>query len=181
MKLTIGVSGSAEGNITNELNKKAFVIGQEIAKAGAILVTGATTGLSFEAAKGTSLKKGLVIGISPAENKKEHQKLYREAIKSGAFSFKYFNLIIYTGFGRKGRNVVFIQSCDGVICIGGRIGTLNEFTIAYDENRPIGVLQPGGITEILPQIVKIAQKGNTPVIYNKDPKKLVKRLIEVLK
>lgn len=174
MKLTIGVSGSAEGNLTSELKKKAFIIGQEIAKTGAILVTGATIGLSLEAAKGAKSAGGFVVGISPAENKKEHIKRYNCPVKE-------FDFIAYTGFGRKGRNVVFIRSCDGVICIGGRIGTLNEFTIAYDEGRPIGVLQPGGISGLIPKIIEVANKGDTKVIYDTDPKELVSRLTKVLK
>jgi uncharacterized protein (TIGR00725 family) len=174
MRLTIGVYGSATGNITKKLEKKAFVIGQEIAEVGAILVTGATTGLSLEAAKGAKSEGGLVVGVSPAENEKEHLKRYNYPLKE-------FDFIVYTGFGRKGRNVVFIRSCDGVICLGGKIGTLNEFTIAYDENRPLGVLQSKGTSALIPRIVKIANKGTTSIIYETDPKKLVKKLIKILK
>jgi len=173
MKLTIGVSGSAAGNVAKGLKKKAFIIGREIAKAGAILVTGATTGLSHESAKGAKKEGGLVVGVSPAGNKKEHVEEYKKPVKE-------FDFIVYSGFGMKGRNVLFIRSCDGVICIGGRIGTLNEFTIAYGEERPIGVLKGGGTSELIPEIIKIAQKGKTPVIYETDPKKLVKKLIKAL-
>lgn len=174
MSLAIGVAGSAAGNITKKLENSAFIIGQEIAKAGATLITGACTGLSFEAAKGAKSKGGLVIGVSPAENKKEHQAIYQ-------FPTKYFDLIIYTGFGYKGRNVVWVRSSDAVICIAGRIGTLNEFTVAYDEGRPIGVLQPGGVSELIPKIIRIAKKGKTPVFYETDPKKLVAKLLKSLK
>lgn len=174
MKLTIGVSGSAAGNITKELEKKAFIIGQEIAKAGAILVTGATTGLSYEAVKGAKSKGGFVVGVSPAENKEEHLKAYQKPIEG-------FDFIIYTGSGLKGRNVIFIHSCDAVICIGGRIGTLNEFTIAYDENRPLAILQPGRISDLIAKIIKVAKKGNTAVVYDTNPKQLVGKLIKILK
>lgn len=174
MEITIGVSGSAAGDLTKALEKKAFIIGQEIAKIGAILITGACTGLSFEAAKGAKSEGGLVIGVSPAETKKEHQEIYQ-------FPTKYFDLIIYTGFGYKGRNVIWVRSSDAVICIAGRIGTLNEFTIAYDEGRPIGVLQPGGVSELIPKIVKVVKKGKTPVFYETDPKKLVAKLLKSLK
>lgn len=182
MRLTIGVSGSAAGNINEKLKKTAFIIGQEIAQKRAILMTGACPGLSFQAARGAKSKGGFVIGISPAENKKEHEEVYyKEFIQKDEYSTKYFDLIVYTGFGFKGRNPVFIRSCNGVICLSGRIGTLNEFTIAYDERRPIGVLQPGGISGLIPKIIKVARKGNTRVIYDTDPKKLVLRLTEILK
>ena len=175
MKICIGVSGSAGGKaISKELNKKAFVIGREIAKAGAILVTGATTGLPLQTAKGAKKEGGLVVGISPAENKKEHIKKYESPVKQ-------FDYIVYTGFGRKGRNVVFARSCDALICISGRIGTLNEFTTAYDEGRPIGVLKSGGISDLLPRIIKIANKGDTKVIYESNEQILVSKLIKILR
>lgn len=181
MKYSIGISGSAAGNISSETTKKAYIIGQEIAKAGITLVTGATTGLSFESAKGAKDNGGLVIGVSPSINKQTHDQLYKSAIKNKEFDYKYFDYILYTGFERKGRNVLFIRGCDGIICIGGRIGTLNEFTIAYDEGKPIGVLKSGGITDLLPKIVKTANKGSTKVIYDSNPKKLVIKLIDILK
>lgn len=174
MKLTIGVAGSAAGNITGKLEKAAFTIGQEIAKSGAVLVTGATTGLSFEAAKGAKSKNGMIFGVSPAENKNEHLKKYK-------MPTRFFDVIIYSGFGIKGRNVLWVRSCDAIICIAGRIGTLNEFTIAYDEGRPIGVFQPGGVSKLIPKIISIAKKGKTRVVYETDPKKLVKKLLKNLK
>ena len=41
----------------------------------------------------------------------------------------------------KGRNVVNVRTSDIVIVVCGGIGTLNEFTIAYDEGKVIGVLE----------------------------------------
>lgn len=178
MKLCIGVSGSMEGNISQEINTKAYLVGQEIAKANAILVTGATAGISFEAAKGAKSKEGMVIGVSGALNKKAHDYLYKDFIKQNKFNYKYFDYILYSGFEKKGRNVLFVRGCDGLVCIGGRIGTLNEFTIAYDEGKPIGILKTPGLAEIIPKIISNAQKGNTAVIYDKDPKNLVKKLIK---
>lgn len=171
MKPVIGISGSAAGNISKKLEKAAFIVGQEIAQVGAILITGACRGLSFESAKGAKSKGGLVIGISPAETKEEHQERYQ-------FPTECFDLIIYTGFGYKGRNVIWVRSCDALVCIAGRTGTLNEFTIAYDENRPIGVLQLGGISKLIPQIVKIAKKGKTKVLYSQNPREIIKEIIK---
>jgi predicted Rossmann-fold nucleotide-binding protein len=46
-----------------------------------------------------------------------------------------------------GREVVNIRSSDIVLIVGGRSGTLGEFSIAYDEGELIGVLlDTGGIT-----------------------------------
>lgn len=45
MKLNIGVFSSAAVNINRELEKKAYVVGQEIAKQGAILLSGGVSEL----------------------------------------------------------------------------------------------------------------------------------------
>lgn len=173
MKPVIGVSGSAAGKITRNLETVAFIVGQEIARAGAILITGACTGLSHEAARGAKSQAGLVIGVSPAETIKQHQEKYQ-------FPIEYFDLIIYTGFGYKGRNVIWVRSCDALICIAGRTGTLNEFTIAYDEGKPIGILQSGGVSQLIPKIVKIAKKGRAPIFYSRNPKQLVAKITKTI-
>ena len=67
--------------------------------------------------------------------------------------------IIYTGFGLKGRNVVLVRSCDVVLFISGSIGSLNEFTIAYDEGKVIGCLTgTGGVADEAKRIVERLQK-----------------------
>ena len=52
---------------------------------------------------------------------------------------------------------------------------------AYDEGKPIGVLQGAqGITEHLSDIVKAIQKETgSEIIYDSDPYRLVERLLEV--
>jgi len=40
-----------------------------------------------------------------------------------------------------GREVENIQTCDAVVIVGGRSGTLGEFAIAYDQAKIIGVLE----------------------------------------
>ena len=58
------------------------------------------------------------------------------------------DLIVYTGFGLKGRNVVLVRSCEIVIFIAGAMGSLNEFTIAHDEGKIIGCLTgTGGVAD----------------------------------
>ena len=174
MKPKIGVIGSAAGDITEELKEKAREIGIEIARYGCILLTGATTGLSYEAVKGAKEYDGLVVGISPASNLREHVESYK-------LPTEHFDVIIFTGFGYKGRNVVTIRSSDGVIAISGRIGTLNELTIAYDEGKVIGVLKgSGGVCDSFEEIVKTTGKKGGVIISEEEPKTLVKKLIESL-
>ena len=176
MSFKICVSGSAEGDCLNpETIKKAEKIGESIAKAKAVLVTGATTGLPFYAAKGAKEAGGTSIGFSPASTRVDHVKRYK-------LPTKYVDLTVYTGFGYAGRNLILTRSADAVIIICGRIGTLNEFTVAFEDKKPIGVLEnSGGMAEELEEITKIAHKHECKVLYEENPEKLVAGLIEDLK
>jgi uncharacterized protein (TIGR00725 family) len=130
-------------------------------------------GLPYEAARGASSRGGYVVGISPAANEAEHVTKY-------AFPLEHFDLIIYTGFGLKGRNVVFVRTCDCLIVVSGRIGTLNEFTIAYDEGKSIGVLTgSGGISEMVEHIVQTAGKERGEIIFDSDPSNLVQKIVDL--
>jgi SLOG cluster4 family len=87
--------------------------------------------------------------------------------------------MIYTGSGLMGREAVNIRSSDIVVSIGGHSGTLGEFSIAYDEGKLIGVLLViGGITTEIKHIVKkIKKKTGARILYDDNPRTLVKRLV----
>lgn len=176
MKLRIGVMGSGlergEFNVTKKALRLAYEVGKEVARHNCVLVNGACRGIPYEASKGAKEADGFVLGVSPAENLKEHVTKYK-------FPTDTFDLIVYTGFGFKGRNVVNVTNCDGVIIIGGHVGTLNEFTIAYDDGMVVGVMQgSGGIADFVDDIIKIAsKKTGATVIYEKDPHELVRKVI----
>jgi uncharacterized protein (TIGR00725 family) len=173
MKLKIGVIG-AGASVDPETARKSYDIGREIATAGCILLTGSSPGLPYEAVKGAKEAGGITVGFSPASNILEHVEKYN-------FPIEPFDILIFTGFGLKGRNIIFIRSCDGVVVISGRIGTLNEFTIAYDEGRTVGVLAgSGGITQLLPEIINKSEKKGAMVIYESDPKSLIKQLVDII-
>jgi len=74
-----------------------------------------------------------------------------------------------------------VRSCDAVVMVGGRIGTLNELTIAIEERKPIGVLLgSGGMTEEVEYVLKAAKRARTGIMFDHDPVKLVDRLIELI-
>ena len=90
--------------------------------------------------------------------------------------------MVFTGFDLKGRNVPFIRTCDGVISISGRIGTLNELTIAFDERKTIGVLSgSGGISAVFRDIAASTRKTGPRVIENKDTRALVGQVVDTIK
>jgi len=180
MKLKIGVMGSAldrgEADISKKGKDLAFEVGRAIAQHNCIFINGACGGIPEIASKGARKADGMVIGISPAENFHEHVHKYD-------FPTKEFDIIFYTGFGFKGRNVVNVSNCDAVIIVSGHMGTLNEFAIAYDEGMIVGVMQnSGGIADFIDDIIKIANKETgAVVIYDKDPHKLVSRVISAIR
>ena len=95
----------------------------------------------------------------------------------------YFDLIIYTGFDYAGRNLFLTRSADAVVVTCGRMGTLNEFTIAFEDNKPIGILDldgNDGTTDMIKDIVKTAKRGPGKIVYDSDPKKLIEKLIPLI-
>ncbi len=164
--------GSATGRLSRECRKLAFELGRVIAEEGCITVTGACPGLPLESAKGASSAGGLVVGISPGLSEWEHVNKYHSPVL-------YHDILIFTGSGLMGREVVNIRSSDIVVIVGGRSGTLGEFSIAYDEGKLIGVLQgTGGITSEIKNIVNIVKKETgAKIIYDVDPRKLIRELI----
>jgi len=178
MKTKIGVMGSSQGPAISqkENQKKAFKVGKEIAKQDCILVTGACYGLPHDAAIGTKSKNGFVLGVSPAFSLESHIKRYKSP------DDEFYDVMIFTGMGLMERDIVNIRTSDAVIIIGGGIGTLNEFTVAFDEGRFIGVLtETDGISDHIPDIVKKCHRElDDRVIFDNNPERLVKKVIKKL-
>lgn len=175
MKYKICVSGAAAGDcLTRDTLEKTRRIGQRIAQRDCVLITGATTGIPHHAAMGAHDEGGVSIGFSPGLSKKEHVKKYRLPTDG-------MDLIVYTGFGYSGRNLLMVRSSEAVIIVGGRIGTLNEFTNAFEEEKPIAVLlESGGMADEIKRIVDVADRGAGDIVYDKDPVKLVDKLVRML-
>ena len=90
------------------------------------------------------------------------------------------DLIIYTGFGFPGRDLLFTRSCDAIVVGCGRIGTFHEFTIAFEDGKPIGILEGGWATaQEIKDIVKNSNRPDDKVIYDKDPQKLIRNLLKL--
>ena len=171
----ICVSGSAVYSEISEVKEKAKELGREIVRHNAILLTGATTGYPYLAAAGAKEEGGMTIGFSPAQSYKEHTKRYR-------LPADYLDLIIYTGFGYAGRDLFLVRAADAVIHIAGRIGTLNEFTNAFEDKKIIGILLgTGGTSSLIEEVIDIAERGPGKVVYDDDPITLVRKVVILLK
>lgn len=176
LKYKICISGAAETDIcAQDAVEKAEKIGQLVAKYNMILVTGATSGIPYWAAKGAKEAGGIVIGLSPAASKLAHVNAYR-------LPTDYHDLIIYTGFDYAGRNLLLTRSADAIITICGRMGTLNEFTIAFEDKKPQGVLTgTGGMCDMLEEIIEKAHKGGGKVVYSSDPEELLDKVVALIR
>ena len=175
-QIKICVSGAAEtGHCGIDALDKAKELGREIARQGAILLTGATTGFPLWAAMGAKEEGGISIGISPAASEREHVDIYK-------LPLDYLDLIIYTGFGYSGRDILLTRSADAVICGCGRIGTIHEFTVAFEDGKPIGIFEgPWEMGAQLKEIIEKSHRPNVKIATGSDPKKLLEDIIALIK
>ena len=180
MKIKIGVMGSAgesSGASTNDaLAEKAIALAQTIASRDLLLLTGATTGIVYVVGNAAQDAGVFHLGISPASNNREHVEKYKLPLDA-------CDLIVYTGFGLKGRNVVLVRSCDIVLFIAGSMGSLNEFTIAYDEGKVIGCLRStGGVADEVDYLLaRFSKDTGAQVFQNTDPARLVDACIGAIR
>ena len=175
LKYKTCVSGAAStGHCSENALELSKEVGREIARHNGVLTTGATIGIPYWSAIGAKEENGIVIGFSPAASKKAHLKTYR-------LPTDFHDVIVYTGFNYSGRNLILTRSSDAVIIICGRMGTLNEFTVAFEDDKPIGVLTgSGGTADKIKEIVETSHRGPGKIVYNSNPKKLVDELIKLI-
>ncbi|MFH1586194.1 MAG: hypothetical protein ABIB79_05490 [archaeon] len=186
--MKISVYGSAAGEITDDTKERAREVGREIARRGHDLLTGACPGLSYEAVCGANEIGGKVLGFSPASSLLEHKERFD-------FPYEEFSQIIWSPQSfpinlenethklacLKMRNIYSVAYSDAAIIIGGRWGTVNEFTLMYDMGKNIGVLKgTGGFTEYVERMVTDLKKSRgSKIVYNGDPVGLVRELERV--
>lgn len=178
MKYQICVSGAASGKTVEPAHQLAYDLGVAIAKSAKTLTTGATVGLPWYAAKGAfSVKKrvGVSVGFSPASSFREHVEVY----KLPTVEFDYIN---FTGLDYVGRDIYLVRCSDAIITVGGRIGSLHEFTTALEANKVVGVLLgSGGLADYIPELItKIEVPNSKEIIFDTNPARLVDKIVKAL-
>jgi len=179
LKYKICVSGAADtSRCGEEASKLAEELGKVIAQSDVILIDGATTGFPLWTAKGAKTEGGLVVGVSPASSKLEHIQHYK-------LPLDYHDVVMYTGHGYSGRNLLLTRMADAVIVGCGRMGTLNEFTIAFEDKKPIGILEgPWDTDELFEFVLKDThrlEEMEGKIARSPDPGALVKKILEIIK
>lgn len=175
-RIKLAVSGAADTEHCGEnALDKAKELGREIARHDAVLVSGATTGFPFWASIGAKEEGGISVGLSPASSEREHVEAYR-------LPLDYMDLIIYTGFGYAGRDLLLTRSADAIFIGCGRVGTIHEFTVAFEDAKPIGILQGEWETDdTIKQIIARSNRQRDKVVFDPDPKQLVEKVIKLVK
>lgn len=177
MKMTIGIMGSSTSSLDQpaitKMEHLARDLGIAAANHGLIVVTGETCGLPSIVAQAAREAGTLTVGICGASSREEQRERYPLPKPAS-------EVVIYTGFGLKGRNVISVRTADIVIILAGSIGTLNEFTIAYDEGKVIGIVTgTGGIADQVASIIATSPKrSNAALIFNSNPVQLVEDCVQ---
>jgi hypothetical protein len=165
-KIQITVIGNNDDSITPELVKISYETGMEIAKSGAVLITGGLGGVMKAASQGAKDGGGFVIGIIP-QNK-------------FSFANEYCDIVIPTGMGLA-RDFLTALSGDGIIVIGGGSGTLSETCAAYMHKKPIVAIKTsGGIAEKYADTY-LDHRKNVLITGVSGPKEAVKVILEQIK
>ena len=142
-----------------------------------ILCTGACPGLPHEAALGVKSEGGLILEFSPGINLIDHAENHRFPVSP--------YILIFTGMEKKGRNLICTRTCDAGIFISGRFGTLNEFTLMYDEgeNKVIGLLEGSGkfVDGFIKNAINATEKPSKAIIIaDYYPSLLVNKIFQQL-
>jgi uncharacterized protein (TIGR00725 family) len=128
--LVIGYGGE---ECTEEAYDLAFEVGVEVARRGAILVTGGLKGVMEASGRGAREGGGVVVGTIPQDEK--------------VFANEYCDIVIPTGMGYA-RDFITAYAGDAVRVVGGGVGTLVEACAAYRKGKPIvSIVGSGGAAD----------------------------------
>ncbi|MGD6817572.1 TIGR00725 family protein [Metabacillus sp. 113a] len=127
--IRIAIIGQS-GTIPEEVCTIAEEAGAEVAKRGAVLLTGGGSGVMEHASKGAKESGGLVIGILAGD--------------LTDVANDYLDVPITTGLGFDYRSLILVHSCDAIIMIRGGNGTLGELSAAYMNSKPVVAVETSG-------------------------------------
>lgn len=172
-KITLCVSGASETtHCGKDAMHKAFLLGEHIAHHKCVAVSSTTTGFPLWVIKQAQSLGSLTLGFSPAANIHEHDSVYR-------LPRKFFDTIVYTGFGYAGAEMIMTRSSDGIIFGCGRIQSVHDFTVAFQAKKPIGILTGDWDTDdLLKEIISHdIERSHDNIFFDTDPKRLIDQLV----
>jgi len=158
------VIGYSREHCTKQASEIAYVVGKEIARHRAVLITGGLGGVMEAASKGAKDQDGFVIGIIPHDEKR--------------YANPYCDVVIPTGMGYA-RDFITAYSADAVIIIGGGVGTAIEARVAYLKSKPIIAIQGSGGTADRIADTYLDDRHLIKVLGATDPVKAVRRALDI--
>ena len=117
--------GDPRGPEAHRLLEWAEEVGQLLARAGMVVVTGGLGGVMRAASRGAVGAGGVTIGILPGSDPRDANE--------------FVTVPIATGLGVM-RNLVVVTAADAVLAVGGRHGTLSEIGLALRQGRQVVTL-----------------------------------------
>ena len=133
-KLQIGVIGYNDDRCSEVAKEMAYKVGKEIALSGSVLICGGLGGVMEAACKGAKDANGNTVGIIPQDK--------------FSFANQFCDIVICSGIGFA-RDFIVATSSDGIIAVGGGIGTLIEMSEGYMIKKKIVAIPPsGGVSEV---------------------------------
>ena len=119
-RVHVAVSGGGEAG--EEACRVAEDVGRELARRGAVVVTGGLGGAMEAASRGAKSEQGTTIGILPGDDRDDANP--------------WIDFAVPTGLG-EGRNVVLVRTVDAVVAVAGEFGTLSVIALALRAAKPV--------------------------------------------
>jgi uncharacterized protein (TIGR00725 family) len=116
----VAVSGGGEAG--EEACRLAEAVGRELARRGAVVVTGGLGGAMEAACRGAKSAGGTTIGILPTGDR--------------GTANRWVDVAVPTGLG-EARNALVVRTADALIAVEGEFGTLSEIALALKMGVPV--------------------------------------------
>ncbi len=135
-KVHIAIYGAphSDPHQPSEVLERALQLGRELASHNVMVLVPTLSGFPFWVAKGAKQAGATVIAFSPAANEREHREVYQ-------LPLKYYDTVIYSGFGYAGADILLSRSAEAMIFGIGGLESLHEFWLAFQEGKVLGVFQ----------------------------------------
>jgi len=130
------------------------------------LICGGLGGVMESACMGAKENNGVTVGIIPQEE--------------FSFANEFCDIVICTGIGFA-RDFIVATSCDGIIAIGGGVGTLIELSVGYMIKKTmVAVSGSGGIAEMYGGKY-LDERNSVPIIVANDAYSAVQIVLNNIK
>ena len=129
----VAVIGAGD-EVPTELLADAEAVGAQLARRGAVVVTGGLGGVMAAACAGAGEAGGTTVGILPGDDRSQANR--------------WVGVAVATGMGEL-RNGLVVRSADALIAIGGEYGTLSEIALALKAGKRVVGLRTWEIAGVL--------------------------------